>query len=411
MDQAPLPIEYHPSERSIRTEMLANGTRFILPTRQGRVMRIGGGCMMASSVFFIGFAVFWIIVSLGFGSGAGNRPAGFTIFTYVFAAAGLLPLLTGLGIFIAGLGMLAGWSRCEVEITSDQLRVVERVGPLRKTFKRKASDIHKLAIELSRRSRGREPVGPASFGPQYAIIASGEAGRPLLIGAAYPLDLLRELTGSLREELDLDEDAVTLDVPSIMRQRAGVATGDDTEQPVRRPAGANISIEHNGDELNIFVPPTGLRKGSKGLFVFSLLWLGFITVFSIVWIPAWWSRGGTDRLVALFVLPFWAIGIAMLLGAINMGRRRAYIDVVAGTLLISRKGIFGIKQREFDLNDIADIQAGPSGMEVNDVPVLELQIHSKSSGKYGLLSQRDDDELRWLAYELRTFLARTGPGT
>ncbi|MCX7826807.1 MAG: hypothetical protein N2689_14800, partial [Verrucomicrobiae bacterium] len=45
--------------------------------------------------------------------------------------------------------------------------------------------------------------------------------------------------------------------------------------------------------------------------------------------------------------------------------------------------------------------AGPSGMEINRVPVLELQIQRKDGRKTGFLAGRSDAELQWLAAVLR----------
>ncbi len=46
-------------------------------------------------------------------------------------------------------------------------------------------------------------------------------------------------------------------------------------------------------------------------------------------------------------------------------------------------------------------------MEVNDVPVMELQIFSEKlkKGKLGLLSQLEESEIEWIAYVLRQQLA------
>jgi hypothetical protein len=59
-----------------------------------------------------------------------------------------------------------------------------------------------------------------------------------------------------------------------------------------------------------------------------------------------------------------------------------------------------VRQRE----DIADIRAGPSGREVNDRPVLELQVHPRKGKKVGLLAGRNEEELRWMAAQLRRAL-------
>lgn len=47
---------------------------------------------------------------------------------------------------------------------------------------------------------------------------------------------------------------------------------------------------------------------------------------------------------------------------------------------------------------------GPSGLTVNNRPVLELQVHPKQGSKFGVLSGRDHGELRWMATVLRRAL-------
>ena len=49
-------------------------------------------------------------------------------------------------------------------------------------------------------------------------------------------------------------------------------------------------------------------------------------------------------LLSIFVLA----GVGMVLGAINMGRRRAVLAVVGGRLLVLQTGPFGSKRREWD---------------------------------------------------------------
>ena len=78
--------------------------------------------------------------------------------------------------------------------------------------------------------------------------------------------------------------------------------------------------------------------------------------------------------------------------------------MVGKTLLVSRAGLFGVRQREWRTDEIDRIVCGPSGVEVNDVPVMQLQIHRKTGRKYGLLSQLNDEELHWIASVLSDVL-------
>jgi len=175
------------------------------------------------------------------------------------------------------------------------------------------------------------------------------------------------------------------------------------------PPGSPITMERFPDGLTIQIPPAGLWRGSQGLFVIALLWNGIIAVISFVLLGI--LLGGADKnadkvvwVFPLFLSIFWAVGIGLLLGALNMGRRKAAIAVTGGTLMVIQTGLFGSKQRDWPPGDVEAVRAGPSGMTVNDKAVLELQIVDGGAQRFGLLAGRTDAELAWLASELRSVL-------
>jgi hypothetical protein len=175
------------------------------------------------------------------------------------------------------------------------------------------------------------------------------------------------------------------------------------------PPGSSLAVDRFPDGLTIQVPPAGLWRGSQGLFVIALLWNGIIAVITFVLMGV--LLGGADKnadklvwVFPLFLSIFWAVGIGLLLGALNMGRRKAAIAVTGGTLMVIQTGLFGSKQRDWPPGDVEAVRAGPSGMTVNDKPVLELQIFDGGAHKFGLLAGRTDEELEWLARELRAAL-------
>jgi hypothetical protein len=94
----------------------------------------------------------------------------------------------------------------------------------------------------------------------------------------------------------------------------------------------------------------------------------------------------------------------MIVSAVNMARRRATLQIESGSLSVTQTGLFGTKQREWRRGDIAAVRADASGMEVNNRPVIELQIHPVTGRKTGFFAGRDTDELRWIATELRKAL-------
>jgi len=116
------------------------------------------------------------------------------------------------------------------------------------------------------------------------------------------------------------------------------------------------------------------------------------------------KKEGSLLVFLLFIAGFWLIGLGMLAGAVNLGRRTAKLSVDLGRLHVEINGLFGRKERVWSRDEIAAVCAGPSGMEVNDRPVIELQIHPVGGKKVGFLGGRDEPELRWMAAQLRRSL-------
>jgi hypothetical protein len=194
---------------------------------------------------------------------------------------------------------------------------------------------------------------------------------------------------------DVDGDAEGTSIAAASIEQAALA----------QPVGSQIIVERFADGLTIQVPPAGLFRGTQGLFIFALVWNVVVVAISAVvlaslpvqkvkpddsiWIP--------PAFMSIFLL----VGIGMLLGSINMGRRRAALAVSGGTLMVIQTGLFGSKQRSWQADDVKAIGVHSSGMKVNDKPVLELQVFDKHARKFGLLAGRSNDELWWLAQELR----------
>jgi hypothetical protein len=141
-----------------------------------------------------------------------------------------------------------------------------------------------------------------------------------------------------------------------------------------------------------------------GLFFGALVWCVVLAVITTVILLPGTKVEGPLWLIVLVMLGFWAIGLGLLAGAINLGRRTARLTVEGGRLRIETVGLFGAKQQEWSRGEIAAIRADASGMEVNHRPVIELQIHPVTGKKVGLLGGRDVAELRWLATRLRRAL-------
>src|SRR5438874_13652786 len=139
------------------------------------------------------------------------------------------------------------------------------------------------------------------------------------------------MSDSLKEERPAD-DAEEHDAD------AAADMEEEAIPPPAQPAGSQIAVERFADGVTITVPPAGLFGGTQGLFVFALIWNGFVGVFTAVMLGVFLGTAAKHD-QAIWIAPailsiFWLVGIGVLLASINMGRRQAAFAVTGGTLMV-----------------------------------------------------------------------------
>jgi len=158
------------------------------------------------------------------------------------------------------------------------------------------------------------------------------------------------------------------------------------------------------------VPPAGLRKGSKGLFGFGIVWCLIVAAITLAIGSANAKNVRGNPVVGWTLMGvFWLVGLGLLTGAINMARRRAMLLVENGQLQVAQIGIFGAKKWDWNRENIGAIRANASGMEINNVPVIELQIQPVNGKKVGFFAGRDQQGLP-VAHGVGTLDARRAQG-
>jgi hypothetical protein len=396
--------------------------RFVLPRRDLGRGRFIGWLLLVLGLVAMSAAVYWALAtfaSVPWVLGKFLRAPVF--FLSLATLGGLIPLWWGLAALVG---------HREIEIRSDSIRTFERVGPFWRSKRWKLDKITKFdCVDPSGDNDGNVPGHLERF---YALLVRLSGGGQGMLAWGYAPELLRPLAEALTErgnaalarsgqpasigpagrvagEDDLDDDDLDdedLDDEDSNWSEASDEDAPDLEPALTQPAGSQIAVEKFEGGLTIRVPPAGLWKGTSGMFFFALIWNGFMTLFTSAVVCGGLQAEDMPDETALWVLPlvlllFWAVGIGLLLGSLNMGRRRAMFAIAAGKLLVMQQGIFGAKQREWAVEEIDDIATGPSGMKVNDRDVPQLQIKSSGGEKLGLLTGRDAQELEWLACELR----------
>jgi hypothetical protein len=376
----------------VRGEYVDGEVRFELPARSLRALRWFGALLIGFGLLFAWAPAgnLWEALVQWREGRAGRGSAAFALFELPFLIAGCIPIL---------LGLLVLFGRCTVGWRSGELRVTERLGPFCWTRQMPGAAVARLEVSSARsRTSGaplREIAGFAALAVQFA-----DGSRRLLV-LGYPKDLLLQLARQLREYLGGSVVATAIGDVERLESIPVAEPGNLLAQP----EGSEVAVEGGTDRLRLVVPPAGVWRGSKGLFLMALFWCGMMLVLTLGFAVIGPDQtAGTPWFVWLLLLGFWLIGAWLLAASVNMGRRSAILEAERGRLRVQVRGIFGERDWEWQQAELAALRVGESGMEVNDVPVLELQVHPQVGNKVGLLSGRDEQELRWMAARLRAVL-------
>jgi len=377
-----------------------NGTRLVLSRRDLGRWRLVGLVPIFVGLIFVKVAINNATDAFG----EQNSPSD------PFMLFALLPVV--LSLIAAAISILVGafffLGRSEILITQERIKVIERVGPFRKTFRRALSELTKVtimapAMRLSDRPTGASSLQGFQLKDLSAIhMAFGEKSH-LLVAVGYHLPLLHEVVAELAEHVDqIDLQEVHVAHGDEVTDLSGNEVIEEDEVP-EQPADSKALLTFNEGGLSIVLPPLGILKGSSGLFTFSIVWLLITSVMFLIMLFG--SSGSGNFWAGLgFLTLFLAIGVVTLLIAINMGKRSALIDVVGDTLLITQQGLFGAKQNEWPVAELEDICLGSSNMEVNGRTLMCLHVVTGNDEREKFFTARDDEELVWVAAVLRKAL-------
>ena len=391
---------FEPLPPEITCELLeGRGVQYCLPRRTDRSVRKAGIGMIVFGLAMLAFMAFW---TWGFAGGIVE------MFGPIGALAGLLALpgfVAAGGLLLVGRQLLFGAT--EIRLRDDQLESIERAGPFWWTRRVSVDQVRRLLVadaDVTNEShRVKHP--PSLVSNLAALKAELATGKKFWVTLGYPrewlLALARDLSQRMHSEIGVaTEDATAVPVVDVLSVPAGEV--ERLEQPVD----SKIEYQPVGNGFTVTSPPRGLWRGSHGLFLFALIWCTFTTVMASFMIPAvLWGEvqpdNGPKWLVVPFFGLFFAVGIGILLAAINMGRRSSALAVSGNLLMAIQIGIFGTKQQEWKLKELATARVGPSGMEVNNRPVMQLQIVPVEGKPFGMMTGHDTAELEWLATLVR----------
>ncbi len=386
----PLPPE-------IRAEPTRHGTRYVLPRRQTGQMKAVGCFAIGFGCLFGGFAVFWTI-----GAAVMTQKNGFNVGGLFFALFGIPFILVGLSII--GFGVMSMIGHCEMESEGGELRVRERGGPFHWTRRFKQGAIRRFMLASGAARINDQPVTSGPLSDVGTLMAEMDDGKPRLVVLGYPRALIEALANELSAKV-ASQTGSPLGVTKIFQPGESTTESLLNEERHDPPPATNIRITPQGDAILAVLPPSGFKGQARSLLVFAIIWLAISSVILAVFAGVALSdnvKGDKPPwFVFVFLAGFEAIGVGMLLGAINLARRKASLRGSPADLMIVRQSPFGSKTFKLARTELNFIRVGPSGMAVNDVPVMELQVVGADGKKHGFFAGRTNEELAWLATELR----------
>ncbi|NBV21040.1 MAG: hypothetical protein EBS05_03465 [Proteobacteria bacterium] len=379
----------------IRVEPGAHSTRYLLPPRETGPLKVMAVFLIGFGCVFAGFAGFWMLGVLGMTQGGGFQIGGalLALFGLPFLAAGLS---------VIGLGVFALCGRCEIEVHPGELIACERGGPFWWTRRISLKDIRCFTLASDALRVNGQPVTAGPLSDVGFLGAEVGAAKPRVVLLGYP----RVWTEALAARLTADLASLTgvAPLPTTVMQRNLVtgtkAVAADVYDP---PAGTKVRIMEQAGGLVVVIPRSGFKGASRLMLGFAACWLIISIVVAAGFIGAALD-GRSSRppwFAFLFVGVFVLIGLGMLANAVNLAFRKASIRASRDELIIVQQSFLGTKTFKRTRSELAAIRVGDSGVEINHVPVQEIQVHTLYQQQHGFCSNLSIDELLWLATRLR----------
>ncbi|MCX7819757.1 MAG: hypothetical protein N2652_11235 [Kiritimatiellae bacterium] len=367
-----------------------DGGRIELPFR--RPKPVVGFLLVGAGIVVAAFMLMWIIAPLRAALASEGSVRWVAVFFGILALPGLL---LGAALIAAGVAIYQGRSRTILEVGRGHLRLTEEFLGFRHTWSRRLERIRGFSWEsVGGGTSASRP--PARLSGSVALLAGVVGEKPLCVAPFYPAGLLRPLAEALAQMTGrpVAGGAEAADCSDGVRGAAAI----EPEPPP--PVHTKVTVVEGPEGIAIDAPPAGLLRGSHGLIIFAAMWLVFWGL--MAW-AALAAGGGMGRMF-LPVLLFGGVGVALLLWSVQLGRQRVLIAANASVLAVRRRGPLRNREERYPRTDLAAVRCGPSGIEVNKRPVMELQFHFHNRPKVGCMSHLSEEELRWLAAKLRRCL-------
>lgn len=341
-----------------------DGVWLELPARQVQPMLSWGLVVfgIACSVFMM----FWIGGAAGWNF---NWRHG-AIPRLVFASLGLPGLAVTVAMVVIGIGLARGWSTCGIGIGASNLLVRERIGWLSWTWRVAIADLRGIVHDIQPRRLAARTL---------LIRRSGR--RDLFVAPGYPAEALQDLALAMQRELSFSVQSVPI-----------------VGAPGLGPPPGNIEVEEADGRIAIAIP-IPMHSRPWPVLVFAVVWLGIVSYLSLRVL----DDPSSSWTVGLFLLPFWAIGIGLIIGFIHFGWRQVSMLWDGSRLTLVDASPMRRRIRSWEREEIAEILAVDRGSDSGRY--LVVTVKQRSGKEHDLTGSLDSGAQTWIATRLRAAVA------
>ena len=381
----PPPLEMPPEIGIVESD--ADTVRFVFPQRQLGWVRLVG-------LIFIGMAALFLywIVRLGI---ANLQSPNHNIEVEDYIMLGIGVVLGGFAYFPLWLGLSILAGHREVTLRGGKLRTTERVAFFWRTKRWPIAKMTRVQVVAFFSSDTPNPKEGSLLSRLDALSGMLADGTRFMIVPAYPRRLLNPFAEELARRCNCKFDRAEYVSPETAERRQQAAAVTAWNEGVRRqPESSRAIVDDVPEGITIALPRYGFRGGPLTMMV-----IGGIAV-----AVAGFVMAKVDNLPTTPTIIVQAIGLAGLLvfiHGIRIARRKAVIAIVGRQLLVMQTGLLRSTQKAWDADQLVAVRVGKSGMQINEVDVLELQIVPREGLPFGLLAGRDEPEIAWIAGVVR----------
>lgn len=194
-----------------------------------------------------------------------------------------------------------------------------------------------------------------------------------------------------------------------------VQSSEPSTPLLRQPLNSRVQLEQSHDpsgnrganRMRITIPPKGFRGEAAAVGCFSLFWLGFVSIWTLIAI-----KTSAPFIFMLFSVPFWMIGLTMVGGVIFWLVGSTQLEINPETFALTWqfwRWSHTVQGWTADLDQIA-LQVQPSSHQSDRPPNYVIALHEGDTcHTFGsILSQREQE---WLVQHLNQYLNQVRAGT